>query len=133
MRLNMQRTFNTVLMGLRAQGKQSFSKTLGCCTYRGPYKTKCAAGLLIPDEAFHSDMNQAGDVGMVVAAWPTTAKYFGKMDSKHLRLVEDLQVAHDSLMPERKGGSLEKWEARMKEIACEYKLKYTEPTVKEAT
>lgn len=52
--LDRQKTFDTVVQHLRAQGQQAIVD--GSCCYRTADGLKCAVGALIPDEAYTPDI-----------------------------------------------------------------------------
>lgn len=52
--LDRQKTFDTVMEHLRAQGRPAIYENR--CRYRGPDGTSCAIGALIPDEAYDERM-----------------------------------------------------------------------------
>lgn len=52
----LQEVFNKVAIHLLTQKKKSVSATDGTCHYRGDGGLKCAAGILIPDDQYSSNM-----------------------------------------------------------------------------
>jgi hypothetical protein len=137
-----QEIFDTVLFGLRAQGVASVSvKVYGDgdesveCMYRGDSGTKCAAGMLLPDEAYRPEMEdvaatQAQDTVNrfqqgKLAVWPVLLA--AGVPPTAASLVQWMQIAHDDYMPRTKGDSMQVWEARMRCIALQFNLHYTEP------
>lgn len=123
--MNQQEIYNTVLFGLRKQGRASIAiegngRTL--CRYRGTGGTKCAAGMLIKDENYDaffegrtvadSDVKQA----LISSGVPDTETTF--------ILIGECQGAHDR---EMKDCGLKGWEARMARIARRFELDYTQP------
>ena len=50
--------FDMVAEHLLKQNEKSQVSTEGNCWYRGPRGLKCAAGFLIPDDKYNSDMEQ---------------------------------------------------------------------------
>lgn len=82
--MSAQEAFDIVVRGLASQGwKQSRRGTRGSCVYRSPDGLKCAAGWLIPDEKYDSDMEGKAAVNLF---------------SEHqLRsLLDRMQLAHDA-------------------------------------
>jgi hypothetical protein len=71
-----------------AQGRPSRSEYDGDCLYRGPDGSKCAAGVLIPDELYNPRFEGTAadqkDVGSILSRL-----------GHDLSLVRDLQVVHD--------------------------------------
>lgn len=88
--MNAQQIFNTVVRGLRAQGKPSVNAY--DCRYRGPDGAKCAAGFLIPDAAYVGSM-EAQD-------WTTLSRLYAnslpEYLSSHTVLIQALQCVHDN-------------------------------------
>ncbi|TPL66593.1 hypothetical protein [Mesorhizobium sp. B2-4-1] len=61
-----QQTFNTIYLGLQAQGwRQSYDREAFMCAYRGANNHKCAIGHLIPDDQYVPKMDDfvAGVLG----------------------------------------------------------------------
>lgn len=52
-----QELFNTVVVGLRKQGKKSYLEG-SICAYRSPDGSKCAAGQVLPDEKYKPEMER---------------------------------------------------------------------------
>jgi hypothetical protein len=139
-----QEVFDAVLFGLRAQGVASVVEAPrgdGCdderfvCMYRGKNGTKCAAGMLLPDEAYKPTMEGVAatssqysvdhDQQGRLAVWPALLAAGVPPDAGGL--VQTLQSDHDDAMPRTKGGSMVAWELRMYRTAQHFNLKYTEP------
>jgi hypothetical protein len=110
-----QEIFNTVLFGLRKQGVASVEPGKGC-RYRGPNGTKCAVGMLIPDDKYHWEIETLGTSDAKVQACLPFA-----MDSTVHHLLSMLQSAHDIDLRQ----SMEEWEIRMANIAHYFNLEYT--------
>ena len=83
-----QETFDTVARHLLAQGCRSVNGE-GNCQYRGTDGTKCAAGVLIPDEDYSPDME-----GKLTCPH-TLIGYFLAGLGYDLELVVALQRVHD--------------------------------------
>lgn len=128
--LTNQQIFDTVLTGLRAQGRASFYRTKATelqtiCLYRGKDDagnvTKCAAGLLIDDADYRESFeNMPAD--MVYAEGGFADKVSRKGNS--LALLTDLQLAHDERLAR---GSFEQWETKMGTVAERFGLAYSAP------
>lgn len=63
--MNKQEIFNTVVGHLIKQNKQS-ANVNGTCLYRGPNNTKCAFGILIPDEVYKPYMEGSTSTSILV-------------------------------------------------------------------
>lgn len=120
--MDAQEIFDTVLVGLRLQGKaslghhpRSFSDIAGC-VYRGDGGTKCAAGMLIPDHLYQSSM-EGSSIGLVIDETPALAHLY-----EHRYLLDDLQQAHDEDLA---CCGMEAWEKEMAQIAQSRGLVYT--------
>ena len=94
--LTRQGIFDTVTRHLFTQG---IGASMGAqanhvCAYRGDGGTKCAVGVLIPDDLYDSSMD--GGRGILVT---TLVENFVKLAflRPHLPLLMDLQAAHDDL------------------------------------
>lgn len=80
-----QKVFDKVAEHLIKQGKKSISK--GMCMYRSPDGSKCAAGFLISDEEYRPNMENKPYQDIIEGY---------NYSRKHLRLISDLQLLHDS-------------------------------------
>lgn len=113
--MNAQQVFDTVLNGIRAQGKASVDSK-GDCMYRGIDGCKCAAGLLIPDEVYDPKME-------TVSAPQIISLYEGLSHLKeHSRLIDAMQYAHDTHLVDH---GMAEWEGEMYDIARRYGLTYS--------
>lgn len=124
--MNQQEIFNTVLFGLRKQGKASTTSQDGGglweCRYRGPNGLKCAAGMLLKDE-YYDHLMEGQPVGNM-RIWPAFVES-GVPDTDEARsLTRALQGAHDR---ELANVGLKEWEQRMADIAQDFELGYTWP------
>jgi hypothetical protein len=118
-----QDAYDKVLKAIRKQKYiRSNDNSNGVCVYRGPDGLRCAAGHLIPNSLYYKGM-EGKRVGKLMASYPEIAKYFKNVDGD---LLGDLQMAHDIRLSSE-GNSLG-WETKMKEIAKDYNLVYTEPS-----
>lgn len=76
-------------VSLLKQGKRSVMLSgYDRCMYRGPNGTKCAVGMLIPDELYYKEIESAA-----ARALPRILGV--KMRSDKIDLLEDLQSIHD--------------------------------------
>lgn len=115
-----QETFDIVVNHLRQQGCKSQEEKLDPlsdlprCMYRGPNGTKCAAGILIPDEDYRVEME-----GWFVANYRIKAvlEKYGHSEI----LVARLQHIHDNF-------AVCEWENKFKDLAKLHQLEYHEPT-----
>ena len=67
----------------------------GTCAYRGSNGTKCAAGVLIPDDLYHPRF-EGKNVGELIDSEPELAESLGWDDERVATLVSDLQGVHDN-------------------------------------
>jgi len=102
-----QEVFDFVVNHLLTQGVKSFD-TYGNCLYLSPEGARCAAGCLIPAEAY--------DKTIEGTAWIALAQS-GRVPSWQMILMERLQDCHDGYEPE-------KWSERLREIAVELGLQF---------
>lgn len=72
---------------LLSQGCRSKSLEAHGCAYRGPSGRKCAAGCLIPDSLYTTEMENKS-WGVIIEDYPILC-------SKHSGLIEKLQYIHD--------------------------------------
>lgn len=103
----LQQIFDTVVNHLRKQGRKC--EIGGTCMYRGLDGQKCAAGILIPDSAYLSDMEGRRVEELV---------YFQfKYSKQELELIGELQKIHDKFHPAS-------WEDGFRRIARNKGLDY---------
>lgn len=114
--MNAQQVFDTVLNGIRAQGKASISADSNYCMYRSEDGCKCAAGLLIPDNLYDPTMENKS-IPKVIEDFPDLA--FLK---EHSALLDALQYAHDHHLSDH---GMVAWEGEMVDIARRYSLTYS--------
>ena len=114
-----QEVFDTAVCGIIAQGVRSTDAD-GNCVYLGPDGHKCAAGFLIPDDAYHPSMDSGFGTwfGELCREFPELPGH------THVNLVEQLQGAHDDAGPLRIGntGFVAYFAGRAREIAERYRL-----------
>lgn len=105
--MTLQEIFDTVVAHLHTQGKRSrFTcsfddiKITVSCAYRGEDGTKCAYGVLIPDDEYNPKMEHktAGVLHMIDGyVAPAIRNQIGDLLSQeHLNLCNALQIAHDT-------------------------------------
>jgi hypothetical protein len=120
---NNQDAYNKVLKSIRKQKYiQSSDDSKGICAYRSPNGLRCAAGHLLPNSLYRKEM-EGKNIASLRGSYPKIAEYFKNVDSY---LLSDLQRAHDFSLG-CKGNSLI-WETKMKQIAFDCNLVYTEPS-----
>lgn len=88
--MSQQEIFDIVAVHLLTQNRRSLSD--GACTYRGINGKKCAIGVLIPTDQYHSSMEH-NDVYRLNQAFPDL-----KID-EHLTFLATLQRIHDNKKP----------------------------------
>lgn len=87
-----QQKFDTVAKHLITQGTQAYASGEGC-QYRGPNKTACAVGCLIPDDVYNRDM-EGNTVTSVLREFPDLMEPIIGHD---IQLLVDLQQVHDNI------------------------------------
>ena len=124
--------FDTVLTNLTAQGVASTGRTNPegdtSCQYRGTNGHKCAAGWLLADEHYDSDME--GTNATTVAVFEALVKS-GVPKTQHAeQLISKMQDAHDRYMPgcDEEEHTLEGFHGKMQHIAKTFRLTFTRPT-----
>lgn len=125
MALTRQQIFDTVLARLREQGRASVNER-GHCAYRGENGAKCAVGHLMPDDKFDPEWEGS------VYDLPDEAFEAMGVSGDDLGFLLHLQKAHDECLDARwmsKDQRREAWEARMKSVAAQFELDYTDPEV----
>jgi hypothetical protein len=90
LQMSAQELFERVANHLLNQGSRS-ADSGDYCLYRGPAGMMCAAGILIPDEAYKPEMEQK--------AWCKLVSNFD-FPTEHKDLIIDLQIIHDDYPPE---------------------------------
>lgn len=85
-----QEVFDQVVRHMLTQGERS-ENDIGC-VYRGPNGLKCAAGCLISDEEYNSDMDNNPEG----TSWQDLSAR-DEVPSKHLALISVLQRIHDGI------------------------------------
>ena len=105
-----QSIFNTAYTGMLAQNQRS---QIGNdrCAYRGPNGLKCAVGMVLTNDEYNPLMNsESMDVAELLDR--------GLLPDRlvpHLKLLDDLQIAHDCDHPRH-------WPTELAKIASKHKL-----------
>lgn len=111
--MNNQEAFDLMVAHLIAQGKPAVSP-YGHCVYRGPDGTKCAVGILIPDDVYHPDMEGDNPHHLIGVD-------FGDVD---LRFLSEAQsVLHDQPAEDIKGDFMENMKTGARDLAMMWNLK----------
>lgn len=108
----LQELFNIVSAHLLKQGKMSLNAD-GLCAYRGENGLMCAAGILIPDEAYRPNME--------TLRWSTLVDRH-LIENKFRNEINELQNIHDSGLHKDPGETLIQWKAKLIEFAKAYNL-----------
>lgn len=113
-----QEVYDQVVAHLRKQGKKSYidpalvnGDVQAGCLYRGPDGLQCAAGCLISDEEYKSEMEGK--------PWSDVVHH-GLAPINHEELIDNLQRIHDSEV-------IECWEGEFAALARSRGLVYKEP------
>ena len=127
--MELQEIFDTVSTHLLTQNRKSITEINGkpeVCAYRGNNGASCAIGCLIPDAAYHPDLEgqSISDADVWVAAHPVIGSSF--LGSRHagnakFKLLRELQMMHD-------GNHVEEWPVILQELANDHGLTFTPPT-----
>lgn len=113
-----QEIFDTVVKHLRQQGKLALSLDGYTCAYRGADGTKCAVGVLIPDELYSSKMegyNLNNLMARNVIPSPLKEEF-----EANLPLLVRLQNVHDVR-------DVAGFERGFQDVATAFNLQYTAP------
>lgn len=105
-----QEVFDQVRDHLLKQMAKSLDRKKGGykCAYRGDNGLTCAAGCLIGDEEYTSEMEGMGWASLV---------YKFDITKNNSRLINELQMIHDATFPEY-------WELELEKLAKRYNLKF---------
>lgn len=119
--LSGQQIYDKVKAHLLKQNVRSADR--GACLYRGPWGRKCAAGVLISDENYSEDFEEAGvfhEYGTTIltegVAALTQALIDSGVDPAWMDLVSSLQDIHDN-------APVERWALNLAKCAKSYGLK----------
>jgi hypothetical protein len=107
----LQEVFNIVSTHLLTQGQMSL--TDGICAYRGENGLMCAAGVLIPDEAYTPSME--------TLRWSTLIDR-KLIENKFRHEINDLQNIHDSGLKDNAEECVIKWKKDLIVFAEQYNL-----------
>jgi hypothetical protein len=106
-----QEVFDIVAKHLLTQNRQSLITddfVDETCAYRGRYNTKCAAGILIPDEYYTQELEGNG--------WRKLVEN-SLVPPNFMDLIAGLQFIHDMHKPIR-------WKEKLEELAKTHKLEW---------
>lgn len=110
----LQGLFDTVMIGLLKQGKRSVDGD-NRCVYRGPDGLKCAAGFLMPDEAFDVDLNN-----LTIYTVPYFKNNYNPLE---LQFIKRMQTIHDNHVSAHPIKSFKDYFfLKMKELGLQYGL-----------
>ena len=108
----LQELFNIVSIHLLNQGKMSLNAD-GFCSYRGENGLMCAAGILIPDEAYKPNME--------TKRWSTLVDK-NLIENKFRNEINDLQNIHDSGSKTNPEQCVIEWKRELIEFATFHNL-----------
>lgn len=91
--MDYQSTLETVVRHLFAQGRKAGDSKN--CYYRAPDGTKCAVGILIPDDQYDPRMDRDNETISMIAV-KFSEKPFFKSIREHMSFLTDLQNIHDN-------------------------------------
>ncbi len=116
-----QEIFDTVATHLLRQGRRSmFEDSPSVCAYRGAGGTKCAVGVLIPDELYNPEMEMRTIYGLVENPTKRQACSLPDWMEDNLELLANLQSVHDRASSWKSSYTMK---SGLKEIAEEFSLK----------
>lgn len=110
--MNEQEVFDTVKTHLLTQNQRAMDRG-GSCRYRTPNGLKCAAGVLMPDNAYSPHWEGEG-ILTIVADHPR-ALPDSIFNAVNMPLIKDLQILHDEVEPAN-------WAAALTKVAKSYGL-----------
>lgn len=114
--MNNQQFFDTTAEHLFAQGKRSYAPSIGWCMYRGPYGTKCAVGVHIPDDKYDPKFEYG--IGENWSGKKIVTQVLG-LNEETANIAERLQGVHDE---ESSWQSSELMRQELENIALDYRL-----------
>jgi hypothetical protein len=124
-KMTAQEIFDHVVTHLRRQGQQCLGQNPNStviagdnCLYRGTNNFKCAAGCLIDDDEYKTEM-EGRDIEMVLGL-PDCNVNLRKRLLPHIGLIAALQRIHDARQPNE-------WETRWWDLAEKHSLNYLPP------
>jgi hypothetical protein len=118
--------FDTVTRHLFAQGRPALQndphmrRSANGCMYRGPNGTKCAAGVLIPDDLYDDDMeNRPASTFMILQAIGISAG-----SDEQIGLLGELQRVHDTELVREFDGTFnrDRLATRLRSVAASFAL-----------
>ena len=115
--LSNQQLFDNALFGLRKQGKACVADDNSQCLYRDN-GNRCAVGFSIDDRHYAEDIEATSLETLIEGG------EFPIFPAEQHDLLSNLQCAHDGNF---KHHGILSWEIRMRHIAEDHHLKYTEP------
>lgn len=120
--MNNQELFDKIVNHLRTQNKRAFEKYRGVCAYRA-YGLKCAAGILIPDRCYSSELEGRlpKDVAIFISEKFNTEEQeiSEAVWSLSHSLSRKMQYIHDTV-------NVENWEIHFENTAADWGLEYKE-------
>jgi hypothetical protein len=92
-----QEAFDIAVKGVIAQGKAAYNPYHEDCYYRSPDGSKCAIGMIIPDDQYSPDIEGTGPRALlrINSVWHIPA-----LDDPSAGMLEALQDAHDGVARE---------------------------------
>jgi hypothetical protein len=121
-----QEMFDTVVAHARKQGCKAMNGYT--CSYRTSYGAKCFIGALIPDDKYKEEFEAIGlcmlreDEGHEKNAKAKAITDAAGIKKEQYEFAIALQNIHDAF-------DVEQWETQFKQLAAQYKLTYTPPTI----
>lgn len=91
--MNNQEVFNKVWNHFVVNKSSPSVNVKGGCFYRGPNNTKCAAGVLIPDDLYSPTMEGITFYSLL-RGYPALKKYFNGCNGL---LIRQMQLCHDGV------------------------------------
>ena len=110
--MNRQQIYDTAARHLLTQNKKALN-VAGSCRYHSDDGYKCAIGCLIPDELYRTEMEGEDIEGLLIIEPKLEPILLN--DGNNLDFLEELQIIHDCIFPE-------KWEKELRKFAKRYNL-----------
>src|SRR5262245_34265226 len=110
--MNAQEMFNTVVTHLRTQKVKAWNEERRFCLYRGPKGTRCAVGVLIPDDEYFESFERK-TISSIAHLIPSLQDLLNSENTKQFNLIIRLQDTHDHYLPSE-------WEKELSSIAKQY-------------
>jgi len=108
-----QELFDIMATHLMTQGTRSVNPDSAVCLYRGPNGTKCAVGVLIPDDEYDEDMENE-KAGAVAAHFIKDSDLRQEFQN-NFALMQDMQQLHDRT-------DVVMWRVKLSVIATDHQL-----------